>query len=72
MKENKLRMLLVVALAALVACGNDHNCVQAESEVKTLESEYGCPDTRYGLHIGLSDDFMVIRSRQDFENKVLG
>lgn len=65
-------MLLVIALAALVSCGNDHDCVPAESEVKTLESEYGCSDTRYGLHIGLTNDFMVIRSGQDFANKVTG
>jgi hypothetical protein len=72
MKKNIVLILIIYLLVGLNSCDKSEDCKTSDLVVKNIESEYGCPDTRYGLQIAISNDFFIIRSQQDFENKVTG
>lgn len=64
------KALAFSVLLGLISCDKKNECKSTELIVKSLETEYGCPDTRYGLQIDLSENYTIIRTQQDFENKV--
>ena len=59
-------------MSGCVTCKGDENCVSPELPVKSLESEYGCSDTRRQLNINLSETSTIIRSQADFARLVTG
>jgi hypothetical protein len=66
------KTLALSVLLGLMSCDKKNECISTELIVKSLETEYGCADTRYGLQIDLSETYTIIRTQQDFENKVSG
>ena len=62
-----------IFLSLLSSCDKDVDCQEQQSlPVTSLEQEYGCTDTRYGLAIDLSDDYTIIRSQSGFNDLVTG
>ncbi|TGE29475.1 hypothetical protein [Hymenobacter metallicola] len=66
--------LLLTAMAlnsCATTCGVEP-CSNTAVAVKSLESEYGCQDTRRQLSINLSETHTVIRNQADFDRLVSG
>lgn len=69
----KLRFPIVLAfLFAFTACQNDDDCTDRTLNTASLESEYGCANTKYQMEIDLADEFTIIRSQSSFEALVTG
>ena len=64
------KSLLLICLTGLISCDKNDDCDSTDLIVTSLESEYGCDDTRYDLEIDLSNNYTIIHSQQEFENKV--
>lgn len=47
-------------------------CQSGPLAVKSLETEYGCINTRYALQLNSAENFLVINSQADFETSVAG
>lgn len=81
MKVTMQLPLMCFALAALCACKDKdpkpttkvQPCTTQVLPVKSLETEYGCTNTKFGLQISLPDEkYTVIRSQADFNSRVTG
>lgn len=68
----RINLIFFVIFTVFVSCKKDNDCQSINLDVKSLESEYGCINTKYGLSINLSDTYIIIRSQEEFENKVSG
>lgn len=66
------KALVLFLLFESMSCDKKDECKSTVVIVKSLETEYGCVNTRYGLQIDLTENYTIIRSQQDFENKVSG
>ena len=64
-------LALMAMMSGCVTCP-ERPCVSPELPVRSLESEYGCPDTRRQLNINLSQVHTIIRSQADFDRLVTG
>ncbi|GGG34806.1 hypothetical protein [Hymenobacter glacieicola] len=68
--------LLASALTLLSGCitpvDDLDTCPAVEYAVKSLESEYGCADTRRQLGVNLSETHTIIRSQAEFDQQVSG
>jgi hypothetical protein len=51
---------------------NSTPCESGSLPYKSLETEYGCTNTKYQLHISLQDTFAVIKNQADFFASVSG
>ncbi|WP_143002822.1 hypothetical protein [Psychroflexus sediminis] len=71
--KNKLLFLSLFIFIQL-SCSDDENeaCTDKIIETTSLENEYGCINTKFGMEINLTDDFMVITNQEDFERLVTG
>lgn len=47
-------------------------CQEGGVSLGSLESQYGCNNTKYGLHLNGTDSVKIIRSQQEFEANVTG
>jgi len=56
-------------LSACSTCAEDP-CVNPELPVRSLEIEYGCPDTRRQVTINSSQTYTIIRSQAEFNRLV--
>lgn len=66
MKPIFLSILMVLFLSCNSEDSNDCNTV--ELIVKSLETAYGCSNTKYALNnIVQGDNFIIIRNQQDFD-----
>jgi len=63
---------IMTLMSGCVTCTGEEDCFNPELPVKSLESEYGCPDTRHQLNIDLSQTHIIIRSQADFDRLVTG
>ncbi|MEN8138594.1 MAG: hypothetical protein ABFR62_09180 [Bacteroidota bacterium] len=70
MKLLRIISLTLISLILFQSCKED--CSNINLPVDSLESEYGCENTKYGMEIDLTDDFTVIRTQSDFDNLVSG
>lgn len=72
----RLGMYTAMAFAALLWTGcnddDDAGCDPSLIEVRSLEQEYGCPDTPYGIALGIENDFIIISSQAEYEQWVTG
>lgn len=67
------RFFLFYVFFVVVSCNSDDDCGSPAWTTPTnLEVEYGCTNTKYQMDIDLNDDFVIIRSQQDFNNLVTG
>jgi hypothetical protein len=54
------------------SCNNGEECKNKILEIKSLEDLYGCENTKYQMNVDLSDNFIIIRSQNQFDNYVTG
>lgn len=62
-------LAITALMSGCVTC-TGRPCASPELPVRSLESEYGCPDTRRQLNVNLSQTHTVIRSQADFDRLV--
>jgi hypothetical protein len=56
-----------------LGCSNDDDgCSPLTYEIKNLENVYFCVDTQNGVDIDLSEEYIIIRSQFEFDNRVTG
>ncbi|MFD2890744.1 hypothetical protein ACFS5J_01795 [Flavobacterium chuncheonense] len=71
----KTKFILYAFLIVLfTACNDDDDNPCSDTVVTTasLETEYGCTETKYQMEIDLTDDFTVITNQTDFNTLVTG
>ena len=69
--KNIILLFASISLFLLGSCDKDAECQeQKEIPLTSLEEEYGCTNTRYGLDVELVDDYTIIRSQAGFGNIV--
>ena len=70
----KYRILFIsILFIGLLSCNNDDDdCIDITINITSLESEYGCTNTKYQMDIDLSDNYMIIRNQQDFTEFISG
>lgn len=76
MALHSLRFYLLCFLAAFActACNDRDNedCDPSYVEVRSLEEEYGCPATPFGISVDVEDDFIIISSQDEYDALVSG
>jgi hypothetical protein len=65
-------LYLSLLVLALIGCNNNddnnNNCVPQEIAVTSLETEYGCTNTKFQLYNSVTvGNFIIIRNQQDFD-----
>lgn len=71
----KLRILIIsILILGIFSCDNDDNCSDNDINITSLESEYGCTNTKYQMDIGLSEseNYIIISNQSDFTDLVIG
>jgi hypothetical protein len=65
---------LIVTLALLVGLSSckKNDCKEEIISTKHFESEFGCVNTKHDLSVDITNNVMVIRSKEDFDSKVSG
>lgn len=72
MKNILLLLVLTTAIVFNSSCGKEDPCDLEVIEVKSLEDEYGCINTKYTMHIFITAQFTVISSQSSFESLISG
>ncbi len=72
MLKFNIKSAVVILLLVFNSCNNKDDCKTIQLNAQSLETLYGCSNTRYGLQIDLTENYTIIRSQEDFENKVSG
>jgi hypothetical protein len=75
-----MKHLFILFSLSLFACSCKKNatiildtpCQEGGVSLGSLESQYGCVNTRYGMSLTAASSFLVIRSQQEFEASVTG
>lgn len=75
-----MKHLFILLSLSLFACSCKKNaaitldtpCQEGAVSLGSLESQYGCVNTRYGMQLTAASSFLVIRSQQEFEANVAG
>jgi hypothetical protein len=65
---------LIVTLALFVSLSSckKNDCKEELRSTKHFESEFGCVNTKHDLLVDLTNNVMVIRSKDDYDSKVGG
>lgn len=68
-----LALLALLFSGCATVCGTEPEpCLNTALAVKSLETEYGCQNTIRQMSINLSETYTVIRSQQEFNQRVSG
>ena len=73
----QLLLLFILSIIA-IACKKTAQvtleipCQEGGVSLGSLEGQYGCVNTKYGLQLNASDSVKIIRSQQEFEANVTG
>jgi hypothetical protein len=70
--KHQILLLSILFLGIFFSCNKKNDCTDTVINTTSLESEYGCTDTKYQMDIDLSDNFMIIRNQLDFTEFVTG
>ena len=67
-------LFIIKTLIILLFCcsSNDLEPCDTMLDIKSLESEYGCENTKHLIDIALTDSFKIIRSQSSFDSLVSG
>jgi hypothetical protein len=72
MKTNFFYFSVILGLLILSSCessNSNNDCTPQTLPVKSLETEYGCTNTKYQLYnIVVGDNFIIIRNQNEFNN----
>jgi hypothetical protein len=72
MKRIVFFLSMLVMIAFLSSCSKDDECKTETIELKSLEDEYGCVNTKYEMELDLTNQFTIIKSQVDFDFFVTG
>lgn len=73
MRKNIACITAILLVAFMFfSCSNDDQCSPITIDITSLEDEYGCVNTPYQMDIDLSEEFLIIRSQDVFDNLVTG
>lgn len=72
LKIMKYSLLFVAILFCLLSCSKKDDCKEQTLTLKHLEDEYGCPDTRHSLIVNLTNNCILIRSKESYDSQVSG
>ncbi|WP_298903036.1 hypothetical protein [uncultured Psychroserpens sp.] len=69
-----MRKFIVVILSFVLvsSCSDDDQCSPVVLDITSLENEYGCINTPYQMDIDLTEEFIIIRSQEVFDDLVTG
>lgn len=74
-----MKYLLIVFSFSLFTVGckktaqiTSNTCQEGILSLGSLESQYGCVNTKYSLHLNGTDSVRIIRNQQEFEASVTG
>ena len=68
MKYTAVVLILIISLSSC----KKNDCKEELRSTKHFESEFGCVNTKHDLIINLTNNVMVIRSKDDYDTKVSG
>jgi len=72
MKTNFIYLIMILGLLIISSCessNSNNDCTPQALPVKSLETEYGCVNTKYQLNnIVLGDNYIIIRNQNEFNN----
>lgn len=72
MKTNYFYFSMILGLVFLSSCessNSNNDCTPQQLPIRSLETEYGCVNTRYTLSNSVQvNDFIIIRNQTDFNN----
>ena len=68
---NHFKLVLLLSLLLLASCAKE-DCIDLLLATSSLESEYGCVNTKYQMSIDLNNTYTIIRNQSDFDEKVSG
>ena len=70
-----MKMKYTAVVLILIICFSSckkNDCKEELRSAKHFESEFGCVNTKHDLIINLTNNVMVIRSKDDYDTKVSG
>ncbi len=65
-------LIILILFLGIFSCNNDDDCTDTILNTTSLETEYGCTNTKYQMDIELSENYMIIRNQLDFAEFVSG
>lgn len=68
----KKQILLFAVLSILFISCHNNDCLDFEIETTSLESLYGCTNTKFEMEIDLDNAYVIITNQSDFEALVTG
>jgi hypothetical protein len=71
LKEMKYLIASLALLVGLSSC-NKNDCKEELRPVKHFESEFGCVNTKHDLLVDVTNNVIVIRTKEDYDSKVSG
>lgn len=75
--KNVIKISALLLLTLTFGCKSDDDIMTIEDssivgDFTSLEAEYGCVNTPYGLEIGLDNTFTIMFSQDDFNSLITG
>jgi hypothetical protein len=68
----KNTVLISLFLILILSCKKKDSCKEEVMATKQFETEFGCFDTRHTLNIGLTNDLVLIQSKDVYDATVTG
>ena len=68
----KYPLLFIATTIWIFSCTEKDDCKELVIPTIHFESDYGCPDTRHSLIINLTDECIIIRSKESYDSQVSG
>ncbi|MBF6607158.1 MAG: hypothetical protein ITG00_00275 [Flavobacterium sp.] len=70
--RHRISLFTLISFLILACSKDDDPCSDTTLIPKSLESEYGCTDTKYQMEIDLAGDFTIISDQANFNALVTG
>ena len=70
--KNLILYFSILFLGIISCKNNDEDCTNTIRNTTSLESEYGCSNTKHQMEIELADTYKIIRTQADFTEFVSG
>lgn len=70
--QMKYPLIPIIILLTMATACNKNDCGETISGLKSMESDYGCMNTKYTLVVDLQDNAKIIRSKEAYDSEVAG
>jgi len=68
----KYSLLFAILILSIISSCKKDDCNEIILNVKHLESDYGCENTKYSLVVDLQNNGKIIRSKEAYNDEVAG